>query len=118
MEVLAISLIGLAVLWLGIKRPWVEDQSAKRPPRDEQVIVQLYGRMVQHFAGEGIANRPPQDPSIGSRIAQAKWSDANSAVASITELYCRARFGQTPPTSDELTIAEDHLRRLMALNKP
>jgi len=117
-EVLAISLIGLAVLWLGIKRPWVKGSVSKKTTRDEQVIVQLYGRMVQHLAGEGIAKPTTTGPLEFVRIAQAKWSDANSAVASITELYCRARFGQTPPTSDELTIAEDHLRRLMALNKP
>jgi hypothetical protein len=118
MELLGILLIGLTVLWLGIKRPWSTGMVSKRTNRDEQVIAQLYGRMVRHLAGKGIAKPPSTGPLEFVRIAQAKWNEANSAVASITELYCRARFGQTPPTSDELTIAEDQLRRLMALNKP
>jgi transglutaminase-like putative cysteine protease len=118
-ELLGISLIGLAVLfWPGIKRPWVRGMVGKKTTRDEQVIVQLYGRMVQHLAGEGISKPTTTGPLEFVRIAQAKWSDANSAVASITELYCRTRFGQIPPTREELIIAEGHLRHLMALDKP
>lgn len=113
-ELLGILLIGLAVLWLGIKRPWAKGLVSKRTMRDEQAIVQLYGRMVKHLAGEGISKPTTTGPLEFVRIAQEKWTDANSAVASITELYCRARFGQIPPTSDELTVAEDHLRHLMA----
>lgn len=117
-ELFGILLIGLAVLWLGIKRPWVRGMVSRKTTRDEQVIVQLYGRMVKHLAGEGIAKPTSTGPLEFVRIAQAKWSDSNSAVASITELYCRTRFGQIPLTQEELTLAEDHLRRLMALDKP
>jgi hypothetical protein len=117
-ELLGISLIGLAVLWLGIKRPWAKGLASKKATRDEQVIVQLYGRMVQHLAGEGIAKPTTTGPLEFVRMAQAKWSDANSAVATITELYCRTRFGHIPLTKEELTLAEDHLRHLRALDKP
>ena len=118
MELLGILLIGLAVLWLGIKRPWTKGLVGKKTTRDEQVIAQLYGRMVKHLAGEGIAKPPSTGPLEFVRMARAKWSDANSAVASITELYCRTRFGQIPLTQEELSLAEDHLRHLMALDKP
>ncbi len=117
-ELLGISLIGLAVLWLGIKRPWARGMVNKNATRDEQVIVQLYGRMVKHLDGEGIPKPAATGPLEFVRIARAKWSDANSAVASITELYCRTRFGQIPLTQEELSLAEDHLRHLMALDKP
>ncbi len=117
-ELLVILLIGLAVLWLGIKRPWVRGMVSRKTTRDEQVIVQLYGRMVKHLAGEGIAKPTSTGPLEFARMAQAKWSDANSAVASITELYCRTRFGQIPLTEKELSLAEDQLRHLMALDKP
>lgn len=118
-EVLAILLIGVALLlWLGIKRPWVKGMVGKRMARDEEVIAQLYGRMVQHLAGEGIPKRTTTGPLEFVHLAQAKWNDANSAVASITELYCRTRFGQIPLTKEELSLAENHLRQLMALDKP
>jgi hypothetical protein len=117
-ELLAISLIGLAVLWLGIKRPWSKGVVTQKTTRDEQVIVKLYGRMVQHLVGKGIPKPTTTGPLEFVRTAQAKWSDANSAVASITELYCRTRFGQIPLTKEELSLAEDHLRQLMALDKP
>ncbi|HEX5544947.1 MAG TPA: transglutaminase domain-containing protein, partial [Nitrospira sp.] len=117
-ELLGISLIGLAVLWLGIKRPWAKGLVGKKTSREEQVIVQLYGRMVKHLAGEGISKPPTTGPLEFVRIARAKWSDANSAVASITELYCRTRFGHIPLTEEELSLAEDHLRHLKALDKP
>jgi len=117
-ELLGISLIGLAVLWLGIKRSWVREMVSKKAARDEQEIAQLYGRMVQHLAGEGISKPTTTGPLEFVRIAQAKWSGANSAVASITELYCRTRFGHISLTKEELSLAEDHLRHLMALDKP
>ncbi len=118
-EVLGPALIGLGVLlWLGIKRPWVKGMVSKKTTRDEQVIVQLYEKMVKHLAVKGISKPITTGPLEFVRIAQAKWSDANSAVASITELYCRARFGQIPPTREQLSLAEDHLRYLVALDKP
>lgn len=113
-EVLGAALIGLALLvWLGIKRPWTKGMVGKKTPRDEQVIMQLYGKMVKHLAVRGIPKPATTGPLEFARIAQAKWSDAHSAVASITELYCRARFGRMPPTTEELSLAQDQLRRLI-----
>ncbi|TKB59531.1 MAG: DUF3488 domain-containing protein [Nitrospira sp.] len=118
-EVLVPTLIGLAVLlWLGIRRPWSKGMISKRTTRDEQVIMQLYGRMIGHLARKGLAKLAATPPLEFVRLTQERWSNAGSAVASITDLYCRARFGQIPPTREELALAEDHLRNLMTLEKP
>jgi len=118
-EVLGPVLIGLALLlWLGMKRPWVKGMAWTRTIHDEQRIVQLYGRMVRHLARKGISKLAATPPLELVRLTRERWSAAGSAVASITELYCRTRFGQIPPTREELTLAEDHLRHLMALDKP
>ncbi len=118
-EVLIPMLIGLAVLlWLGIRRPWAKGMISKKTTLDEQVIMQLYGRMVRHLARKGIAKLTAMPPLEFVRLTQERWSNAGSAVASITELYCRARFGQIPPTREELSLAENHLRELMALDRP
>ncbi|OQW36747.1 MAG: hypothetical protein A4E19_21190 [Nitrospira sp. SG-bin1] len=117
--VMVSSLVGIAILaWIGIKRPWAKGMAGKKTTRDEQVIVQLYGKMVTHLAGKGILKPTATGPLEFVCIAQAKWAEANSAVAAITKLYCRARFGRISPTREELSLAEGHLRDLMALDKP
>jgi hypothetical protein len=118
-EVFGSAVIGFAVLlWLGIKRPWAKEMVCKKTTRDEQLIVQLYGRMIGHLARKGISKLTVMPPLEFVRLTQERWSEAGSAVASITDLYCRTRFGQIPPTRAELSLAEDHLRFLMALDKP
>jgi protein-glutamine gamma-glutamyltransferase len=118
-EVLGPALISLAVLFrLGIKRSWAKRMASKQTTRDQQIIVQLYRRMISHLARKGIFKLAAMPPLEFVRITQERWSDASSSVASITELYCRTRFGQIPPTREELTLAEDHLRYLMVLDKP
>lgn len=118
-QVLGPALIVLAVLlWLGIKRPWFKRMVCKKTPRDEQLIVQLYGRMIRHLARKGISKPAATPPFEFVRLTRERWRDAGSAVASVTELYCRARFGRIPPTSEDLRRAEDNLRHLMALEKP
>lgn len=118
-EVLVPALIGLAILlWLGIRRPWAKGTVCKKTTRDEQAITQLYGRMVRHLARKGMSKLTTMPPLEFVRLTRERWSDASSAVSSITELYCRARFGQIPPTREELSLAEDHLRNLMALDRP
>ncbi|MGE3977572.1 MAG: DUF3488 and DUF4129 domain-containing transglutaminase family protein [Nitrospira sp.] len=118
-QVLGPALIGLAVLlWLRIKRPWFKRTACKKTTLDEQLIVQLYDRMISHLARRGISKLTAMPPLEFVRLTQERWSDAGSAVASITELYCRTRFGQISPTRDELSLAEDQLRYLLALDKP
>jgi transglutaminase-like putative cysteine protease len=117
-EVLGLALIGLAVfLWLGVKRPWVKGMASREMMDDKQLIVQLYRRMITHLGRKGISKLTAMPPLEFARLTQERWSDAGSAVASITELYCRTRFGRIPLTREELRRAEDHLRCLMALDK-
>ena len=117
-EVLAISLIGLAVLWLGIKRPWVKGSVSKKTTRDEQVTwCNFMDEWSNISLGKALRNRPPQDPQF-VRIAQAKGSRRELRGRLDHRILSPSSIWTNPPTSDELTIAEDHLRRLMALNKP
>ncbi|MDF0651887.1 MAG: hypothetical protein CV081_03790 [Nitrospira sp. LK265] len=118
-EVLVPALIGLGfLLWLGIKRPWTRGVTGIKTTPDEQVIVQLYGRMISHLGRKGFSKLTAMPPLEFARLTQERWHEAGSAVASITELYCRARFGRTSLTREELSLAEDHLRYLITLQKP
>jgi protein-glutamine gamma-glutamyltransferase len=118
-EGLGLALVSLAVLLLlGIKRPWAKGMVGRKTTRDQQLIVQLYERMISLLTRKGISKLTAMPPLEFVRLTQERWRDAGSAVASITELYCRARFGHISPTREELTLAEDSLRYLMALDKP
>lgn len=112
-------LIGLAVLlWLRTKRPWAQGMASRNTTREEQHIVELYGRMIRYLARKGVSKLTAMPPLEFVRLTQDRWSDASSSVASITELYCRTRFGHIPLTREDLSLAEDRLRYLMALDKP
>jgi hypothetical protein len=73
--------------------------------------------MVQHLARRGISKPIAAPPLEFVCIVRKQWNDASSAVVIITELYCRARFGQRPLTTEELVIAQDNLRQLIALER-
>lgn len=118
-EFLGLTLIGTIVLiWLAWKRPWTRGSRTPRTSREEQPIVHLYKRMIHHLARKGMPKPTGTPPLEFSRLIGARWVDAGSPVAVITELYCRARFGHATLTKDELLLARDHLRHLMVLDRP
>lgn len=118
-EFLGLTLIGLSALtWLVWKRPWTRGFRSKGATPEEQAITHLYKRMIHHLARKGISKPTATPPLEFTRIIRAQWHDASSAVAAITELYCRVRFGHTPLTKEELLLAQDNLHQLMVLDRP
>ncbi len=113
---LGLIVIGLSILiWLVWGRPWTTRFPAKRALRAEQTITRLYRRMIGHLARRGIAKPITMPPLEVIRVTQEQWNEAGSVVATITQLYCRARFGQMRLTHEELRSAHNCLRQLMAL---
>ena len=117
-EFLALTLIGLSTLvWLAWKRPWIRGIKSKRAAREEEPITHLYKRMIHCLARRGISKEATTPPLEFIRIIHERRNDASSAVAVITGLYCRARFGQIPLTKEEFRFAQDNLRQLMTLDR-
>jgi protein-glutamine gamma-glutamyltransferase len=115
-KVVAILLAGCGVVaWLVLARPWNRLRRSTGAAGDEQAIVQLYRRMLRQLERRGIHKPAAMPPLQFIRIIQAQWSTAGTAVASITDLYCRARFGRASLTNEELRRAQDQLRHLSAL---
>lgn len=118
------KLLGFAVmsvgvlLWLGRRRPWGAWSLWKKDHSSELVIVQLYRRMRAYLNGQGLATSMAITPLELVEMTQSRWKEAHSAVASITELYCRTRFGHISLTQDDLNRAEGYLRRLLELRNP
>jgi protein-glutamine gamma-glutamyltransferase len=118
-EILGIAIMSLAVVfWLGWRRPWAAWSFLKKTYNNDQVIAQLYRRMRTYLSRQGLSSSLTMAPLELVQITQARWTEAHSAVASITELYCRTRFGHIQLTPEDLKHAEDHLRRLLELRKP
>ena len=111
-----LSLVG--VFWLACRRPWAAWSPWKKAYGNDQVIAQLYHRMRDYLFGQGLSKTTAIAPLELVEITQTWWRDAHSAVASITELYCRARFGHISLTQEDLKRAEDHLQHLFELRKP
>ena len=117
-EQIGFVLIGLCTLiWLALARSWNSRFLSKRGTGDEPTITALYKRMIRHLSGRGIPKHAAMTPLELTRMTQDRWADAASAVATITEIYCRGRFSRTPLTSEEIRSAQDNLRQLMALDR-
>ena len=116
---IALLLAGCGVVaWLVWARPWNWPRRSTGAAGDEQAIVQLYRRMLRQFERRGIHKPAAMPPLQFIRIIQEEWSTAGSAVASITELYCRARFGRVPLTKEELHRAQETFHQLRSLSRP
>ncbi len=118
-EIIGFAMMGLAVLfWLGRRRPWAAWSLWSKASSNELVITQLYRRMRTYLGGQGLSKSAAIAPLELVRITQGQWNEAHAAVASITELYCRTRFGRIPLTPEDMKHAEDQLRGLLELRKP
>jgi uncharacterized membrane protein len=118
-KLVALLLAGCgAAAWFVWARPWNWPRRGTGAAADEQAIVQLYRRMLRQLERRGIRKPAAMPPLQFIRIIQVQWSTAGTAVASITELYCRARFGRASLTNEELRRAQDQLRHLSALGGP
>ena len=116
---LGLTLIGVgAIVWLAWKRPWKKIFRSRVEAREEQAITHLYKKMIHYLEQRGIAKPTATPPLEFIRIIHTEWHGASSAVATITNLYCRARFGHAPLTKEELLLAKDNFRQLMQLDRP
>ena len=112
------ALFLIILLWLGMKGIKGRIRVDKKITPEKQPIVKLYKQMLARLADNGIAKAAGTTPWEFVHVTCRKWGEADSAVASITELYCRARFGGILLTDEELQLAKDRLTQLTSLEKP
>jgi hypothetical protein len=112
------ALFLIIFLWLGMKGIKGRIRVDKKATLEEQRIVELYKQMLARLADNGIAKAAGTTPWEFVHVTRMTWGEANSAVASITELYCKARFGGILLTDEELQLAKDRLTQLTSMEKP
>jgi len=113
---LVLLAIGLLV-WLSLKKLWKHGFSVTAASREEPEVMSLYKRMIVQLARKGLLKPATMGPLEFVRVTREQWADAVLAVTTITDIYCRGRFGKCSVTQEEYRIAQDQLRRLMVLER-
>lgn len=120
---LAVEFLGLVAIGFGLLaglyryRPW-QAQTAARIPADRTRVAHLYERAVRHATRHGLIKRPEATPLEFLHLVRNRWAEAGDAMATITELYCRCRYGQTSLTRTELEQARQCLAHLAQCGRP
>ena len=110
------SVIALSALMLAVRHRWAPGHFTRgMPVKRQQQIVQHYRSMLRIAARRGIRIAPSTTPTELMQRVRRSWSEAESAVVELTALYCRARFGNSSLSGEELLRAVDHIRALQRL---
>jgi transglutaminase-like putative cysteine protease len=112
-------LAGVAGLIVFVSQRWLSRRGADRPAaRTQQQIVQLYKKMLELAARQGIPVTPSMTPTEFAQLVSQRWEAAEMTVMRLTRLYCRARFGARSPSTEELQQAATDIGLLKRLASP
>jgi transglutaminase-like putative cysteine protease len=110
--------IGLWILVILVKllrtRPQVHVCESNR----DRTAAQWYCRMLDMTAARGFPKPSSHTPMEFARHIERNWADASAPVGQLTELYYRARFGQSAITEDDVRAAESLIQQLGNVSKP
>ena len=73
---------------------------------------------LKQIERHGIAKPQNATPQEFLRLVQQQWAAAGAPVETITELYCRGRFGKVILTQQEIDLAYHSLKQLALLEPP
>ena len=109
--------VGL-VIWLMQRKPWTRWRQSGPVIREHIVIGQIYRGFLKQIERHGIAKPQNATPQEFLRLVQQQWAAAGAPVETITELYCRGRFGKVILTQQEIDLAYHSLKQLALLEPP
>lgn len=107
------AIVGLIRVW-----PWRKKGVSQDVSPDRTRMAVIYEKAIKQAARYGIAKTPSTTPLEFVRHIKSRWAQAGDTMMTLTELYCRGRFGQTALTKDELALAQESLRQLALLDPP
>lgn len=106
------------VIWLVQRKPWNRWRSSGTSQCEHAVIAQIYRNVLQQIARYGIVKAEHTTPREFLLVVGNQWAAAGESVSTITELYCRGRFGKAILTQQEIDLAYHSLRQLTLLDPP
>ena len=109
---------GVALALIVIKRAWWNALPSHRPIiRKQQHIAQLYRKMLDVMARQGMMKHPASTPMEFLQLVRTEWSEAGPIVAELTAVYCRGRFSGSVLTHEEIALAAKQIQSLRQLNR-
>lgn len=109
--------VGL-VVWLAQRKPWSRWRRSDPVVREQIVIGQIYRGVLKQIKRHGIVKPLNATPQEFLLLVRQQWAAAGEFVATITELYCRGRFGKIVLTQQEIDLAYHSLKQLTLLDPP
>lgn len=109
--------VGL-VIWLMQRKPWNFRRYPDPVNRDHAIIAQIYHGVLKQIARQGIVKPRNATPREFLQLVHQRWAAAAESVSTITELYCRGRFGKANLSQHEIELAYHSLRQLTLLDPP
>jgi transglutaminase-like putative cysteine protease len=109
--------VGL-VVWLMQRKPWDRRRRTDPISRERAIIAQIYHGVLRQIARNGISKPHNATPREFLQLVQQQWAAATESVSTVTELYCRGRFGKAILTQQEIDLAYHSLRQLALLDPP
>lgn len=106
------------VIWLVQRKPWNRWRSSGTSHGEHIVITQIYRNLLQQIARYGIVKAEHVTPREFLLVVGNQWAAAGESVSTVTELYCRGRFGKAILTKQEIELAYQSLRQLTLLDPP
>ncbi len=70
-------------------------------------VTAAYSRFCERLARRGMARHPSEGPDAFRKRAIAARPELAPSIVSISELYIRLRYGETPPVSDALQLQRE-----------
>jgi transglutaminase-like putative cysteine protease len=111
-----LMMIGLFLLATILQRkPWKNGLEDNRASPHQLFAVRVYGQMTDCLTARGIRKSAYETPAEFVRQVEREWAAGYSCVRDLTDLYCRARFGECALTSADVAVAQQLLRQLRNL---
>lgn len=111
------ALAGLGLFLRFYRCSWWKSHRTSGPTTQHMAALKIYNRMLQFLRSRGLNKSSNMTPlEFADKIAR-EWKEASQFVTPLTELYCRARFGQAPLSPDDLASARTWLAGLRTASR-
>ena len=111
--VVGITFVGISLYLVG---GWLEKAVRRRRRERPAVTVRFYRELLTILRRKGLRRPPHQTPREFAQVVVARLSpddgEVGRAMALITDLYYRARFGGHEPDAAELSLVREALLKL------
>lgn len=94
---------------------WSRGRSSGEARQEEIAALQIYARTLQILRSRGYSKPAWSTPHEFLHSVGTEWKEAEPILSSLTQFYCRVRFGGAAFSLRELREADERLARLRSI---